>query len=149
MNRTNGNALRLKIQYYMHENLAQEKWIFRLSSAAIGIGFILIVAGIVLAFQSALTGGQFLPSVVATLSGVIVQFIGRSFLWVYKSTTEQAAHYVGILERIYAVHMSQLLIEPIFNDDIRNKAYAEAAREVLTVGGVKRDSKGEDGSANQ
>ena len=103
---------RLKIQYYMHENLAQEKWIFRLSSATIGIGFILIVAGIVLAFQSALTGGQFLPSVVATLSGVIVQFIGRSFLWVYKSTTEQAAHYVGILERIYAVHMSQLLIEP-------------------------------------
>lgn len=130
---------RLKIQYYMHENLKQVHSIYGLTAIAMILGFVIILAGVALAYVSPKDDAKLLASVVATLAGVVVQFIGRSFLSVYKSATAQATHYVSILERINAVGMSKLLVESI-QGDLKDQTLAEIATGLLSLPGSKPDA---------
>jgi hypothetical protein len=116
---------RQKIQYYMHENLMQVKNIYRLTVVTMFLGFSIIICGAIMAYIGDI--GKVMASIVVTLSGVLVQFIGATFLIVYKSINEQARRYVEILESIYAVGMSVDLIEKINPGDERNKAHAKIA----------------------
>jgi membrane protein implicated in regulation of membrane protease activity len=127
----NWERARKKIQYYMHENLNQVRWIFWLTLVAMFLGFLIIVIGAALAFYS--PPGQVAPSIVVTLSGVLVEFIGATFLFVYKSTMEQARGYVNILERINAVGMFIKEIDKITPSDERNKARAKIASDILSL----------------
>jgi hypothetical protein len=130
---------RRKIQYYMHENLTQVKNIYRLTVGAMLLGFVIIIYGATIAYTSEQEPAA---SIVVTLSGVLVQFIGATFLIVYRSTNEQAREYVEILERINTVGMSVALIEKITSDDELNKARANIASDILSLHGLeKREEK--------
>ena len=132
---------RLKIQYYMHENLRQVHSIYGLTTIAMIFGFVTILAGVGLAYLSAQQDdASVLPSVVATLSGVVVQFIGKSFLSVYRSTKEQAKEYVSILERINKVGMFKFLIRDI-PDNIKGQSFTEIARTLLLLYDSKPEAK--------
>ena len=125
----NWEAAREKIQSYMHENLRQVYWIFALTLIAMLLGFVIIICGAVLTYKNKGT-----PSIVVTLSGVLVEFIGATFLFIYKSTMEQARGYVNILERIYAVGMSDLLIDSITpSNELRDQTRAAIASQILSL----------------
>lgn len=133
--RENWEAAREKIQYYMHENLGQVRWIFRLTLLAMFLGFLIIICGAALAYSNK----QLAPTIVVTLSGVLVEFIGATFLFVYKSTMEQARGYVNILERIYTVGMSDLLIDSIeSSNELRDQTRAKVASEILSLHGLDK-----------
>lgn len=127
---------RRKIQYYMHENLMQVKHIYWLTVGAMLLGFVIIICGAAIAYKGEVDKKT--ASIVVTLSGVLVQFIGATFLIVYKSINEQARRYVEILERIYAVGMSVDLIKKITSNDERNKTRAKIASDILSLHGLEK-----------
>lgn len=45
--------------------------------------------------------------------GIITEFIGATFLFIYKSTVEQAIRYTSSLERINSVGMSMQILDTI------------------------------------
>ena len=44
-----------------------------------------------------------LPPIIAAFSGIITEFIGATFLFIYRSTMQQATNYSKTLERINSV----------------------------------------------
>jgi hypothetical protein len=137
-----GERARLKIQYYTHENLRQVHWIFWLSLVAMFLGFLIIIGGAVLALKLANENPNTtqVPSIVTSLSGVIVEFISATFLFVYRSTMKQASEYVDILRRLNAIGTSVVLVDemaatdgkPTFKDQTR----AKIASEILSQRGL-------------
>ncbi|MCI0488320.1 MAG: hypothetical protein L0229_17155 [Blastocatellia bacterium] len=128
---------RIKLESYLNRNLMQIRWIFFLTLLVITVGFVIIGYGTVQVYKSP---ENFQPSIVVTLSGVIVEFIAATFLLIYKSTMEQARDYVNILERINAVGMSVQILDSIESDDtgLRDKTRADIASGLLTLyGSVK------------
>jgi hypothetical protein len=119
---------RLKIEFYMHENLRQVRWIFVLTLVVMLFGFGIILSGAALAFYR----GQQTASIVVTLSGLLVEFIGATFLIVYKNTMEQAMRYVSILQKIITIGTSVNLINGITYESERQKAQAKIASEILS-----------------
>ncbi len=136
--RDNWEAAREKIQYYMHENLKQVRWIFRLTLIAMFLGFVIIICGAVLVYLNK----DVTPAIVVTLSGVLVEFIAATFLFVYRSTMEQARGYVNILERIYAVGMADMLVDSIeTSNKLRDQTRATIASEILSAKGLDQKDK--------
>ena len=120
-------AARTKIEYYMHENLRELRYIYRLTVGVMILGFVIIVIG---AFPAHTASAA---SIVVTISGVLVQFIGATFLLIYKSTMAQAGGYVSILERINTVGMSLDLIKDISDIQLRDKTYAQIPTQILSL----------------
>lgn len=133
-------AARRKIQYYMHENLNQVRWIFWLTLVAMFLGFLIILSGAGLAI---IIQDQLAPSIVVTLSGVLVEFLGATFLVIYKSTMEQAKGYVNILDRINAVGQSVKLVGEI-DPSKRSENLAKIATEILSLHSVEKLGEGEE-----
>jgi hypothetical protein len=120
----------VKLENYLNRNLQQVWSIYWLTIIVMTIGFGLIGYGVFMVYQ----GPQNLtPSILAAVSGVLVNFIGASFLIVYRSTMEQAKEYVVILERINAVGMAVQILESIEDVDLRKKVMAEVAKELLSM----------------
>jgi len=132
---------RVKLESYLNRNLAQVAWIFFLTLFVMLTGFVIIGYGAVRAYQSP---EHFKPSIIVTLAGLIVEFLGATFLFVYKSTMEQARDYVNILERINAVGMSVQILDSIKSDDtgLSDKTRAEMALALLSL--HRSAKKGED-----
>lgn len=131
---------RIKLESYLNRNLAQVKLIFYLTLFVMLAGFIIIGYGVVRVYQSP---ENFKPSIVVTISGVIVEFIAATFLYIYRSTIEQAKEYVNILERINAVGMSVQILESIEASDtgLRDKTRADIAKGLLSLyGSIKQES---------
>jgi putative ubiquitin-RnfH superfamily antitoxin RatB of RatAB toxin-antitoxin module len=95
-------------------------------------GFSIIGVGVWKIFENPQNLG---PSIVAAASGILVQFIGATFLIVYKSTVSQARDYVTILERINAVGMSVQILENIDSaqKELRDGARVEIAKSLLLI----------------
>ena len=128
---------RIKLESYLNRNLLQIHLIFFLTLLVMLAGFIIIGYGVSRVYQSP---DNFKPSIVVTMSGVIVEFIAATFLLIYRSTMEQAKDYVNILERINAVGMSVQILDSVEANDagLRDKTRAEIAMGLLTLyGSVK------------
>ena len=111
-----------KLESYVDRNLSQVAWIFVLVLIVMTAGFVVIGLGIYKVF----TEDALKPSIVATTSGIVIEFIAATFLLIYRSTMEQAKDYVGMLERINAVGMSAQLLEAIEDTDPKIKDAARA-----------------------
>ena len=139
--RENWEAARRKIQYYMHENLRQVRWIFWLTLIAMFLGFVIIIYGARLQVAPPSQGApptQLATQIIVTLSGVIVEFIGATFLFIYKSTMAQANHYVSILERINNVWMAKLLLTQMKPaGGFSEETVARMASQILTLRGLE------------
>lgn len=128
---------RIKLESYLNRNLMQIYWIFFLTLVVMVAGFVIIGYGVIRVYQSP---DNFRPSIVVTLSGVIVEFIAATFLFIYRSTMEQAKDYVNILERINAVGMSVQILDSVEANEtgLRDKTRAEIAMGILSLyGSVK------------
>ncbi|HEX8277033.1 MAG TPA: hypothetical protein VF615_30605 [Longimicrobiaceae bacterium] len=126
---------RIKLESYLQRNLSQIRWIFGITLVVMLAGFGIIGYGIVRIYDAPT---NFLPSIVVTTSGIIVELIAATFLVIYRSTMEQARDYVNILERINAVGMSVQIIENIDDSqvDLRDKTRADVALSLLSLYGM-------------
>ena len=127
---------RIKLESYLNRNLRQVRSIFLLPVTIIMVGFIIISYGIFKVYESP---ENLEASILVTCSGVLVNFIGATFLFIYKSTMSQAKEYVSVLERINAVGMSIQILENIENKDskLKDETSAEVAKELLKLYGSK------------
>ena len=123
---------RVKLESYLNRNLSQVRSIFWLTVFVMMIGFSLIGCGAYEAFKDV---SKFEASILTTASGVIVSFIGGTFLVLYKATMAQAKDYVTILERINAVGMSVQILETIDSNDsaLKHRTTADVARQLLAM----------------
>jgi len=129
---------RVKLESYLNRNLRQVHWIFILTLLVMIAGFIIIGYGVIHVYQ---VPENFKPSIVVTVSGVIVEFIAATFLLIYRSTMEQAGSYVTMLEKINAVGMSIQILDTMKTGDT-DKFRAQLAMELLSLYGMKKTSKG-------
>lgn len=116
---------RITLEAYFNRNLSQVSSIFWLSVAVMGGGFIIIFFGI---NQAIKTPDAVAPAVIATLSGVVTEFIGATFLFVYRSTVQQAINYSKTLERINSVGMAMQILDTMPDEvkaeDLKSKTKA-------------------------
>ncbi len=123
---------RVKLEAYLERNLMQVKSIFWLTVFIMLVGFGLVGFGIYKVFQSPET---FNASLVSAIAGIIINFIGATFLIMYRSTMNQAKDYVTILERINAVGMSVQILEKIEDKgtNLKQETTAEIAKQLLLI----------------
>ena len=123
---------RVKLESYLNRNLSQVRSIFWLTLLVMVAGFLLIGFGVFKAYQDPT---NFNASLLTTGSGVIVSFIGGTFLVLYKATMVQAKDYVNILERINAVGMSVQILENIDENEnrLKDETTAEVAKQLLLM----------------
>ena len=114
---------RVKLESYVNRNLAQVMHIFWLTAFVMLCGFGLIGVGTYKAFADP---DHFKSSVLSASSGVIVSFLGGTFLVLYRSTMAQAKEYVTMLERINAVGMSVQILDTLDdgNKELKHKIRA-------------------------
>jgi hypothetical protein len=125
----------VKLETYLDRNLSQVRSIDWLTVVVMTLGFLLIGYGVLKVFAN--PSQNFNASIVATASGILVNFIGASFLVVHRSTMSQAKDYVTILERINAVGMAVQILETIPDDEknLRQQTTAALATEMLRMYG--------------
>jgi len=123
---------RIKLESYLDRNESQVASIFWLTIIVMFAGCIIICWGIHQSFQYPDKLGI---SIVAAASGIIISFLGGSFLIIYKAIFSQSKEYVMVLERINAVGMAVQVISsiPDENRDMKDAAMAELARQLLTL----------------
>jgi hypothetical protein len=125
---------RVSLEGYIDQNRSQVRWIFWIVLFIMGVGFAFVGLGVWLVYQSA---GSLAPAIVAASSGVISQFIGATFLLIFRSTIAQAREYVLILERINAVGMSINILESMAEPK-RDNARSELIHGLLSMYGTSR-----------
>jgi hypothetical protein len=122
---------RVTLEAYFNRNLSQIVAIFWLSVIVMVLGFAIIGWGISRATQSP---NALAPAAMATLAGIISQFIGATFLFVYRSTVQQASNYARTLERINSIGMAMQIMDTMPDNaspfDLKTKTKA-ALVEVL------------------
>jgi hypothetical protein len=116
---------RATLEAYFNRNLFQIASIFWLSVFVMIVGFGIIVWGISYAVRLPTTLG---PAAIASLSGLITEFIGATFLFIYRSTIQQAINYSRTLERINSVGMAMQILDTMPDntqpDDLKSKTKA-------------------------
>jgi uncharacterized membrane protein YedE/YeeE len=123
---------RAKLEAYFNRNLTEISSIFWLSVAVMLVGFAIVGFGIYLATiqqtKTAITQASISPASIATISGIITQFIGATFLFMYRSTIQQAINYSRTLERINSVGMAMQILDTMPDatrpEDLKSKTKA-------------------------
>lgn len=101
---------RAKLEAYFDRNLSQVKAIFWMAVVVMVAGFGFIVWGL----QKAIATPEHVTiAIIGAASGIITQFIGLTFMAIYKNTMEQATRYVSVLERINTVGMAVQILDAI------------------------------------
>ncbi|MEM7346302.1 MAG: hypothetical protein AAF485_18840 [Chloroflexota bacterium] len=125
---------RVTLEAYFNRNLSQINYIFWLSVFVMLVGFGIIVWGISQAIQNPDT---LLVAAITGIAGIVTEFIGATFLFVYRSTMKQASSYSATLERMNSVGMAMQILDTIPNDakpdDLKNQTKA-ALVEMLILG---------------
>jgi hypothetical protein len=125
---------RIKLESYLNRNLSQIQWIFIWTVIVMIAGFVIISYGILKVYQG---DGNLNAAILTTISGLVIEFIGASFLVIYKSTMQQAKDYVTVLERINAVGMSVQILDSISDEEnkLKDQTKADLAKKLLDIYG--------------
>lgn len=123
---------RIKLESYLDRNLKQVRAIFWLTIFVMIAGFTLVAFGVYTVIDSP---DKVVAAVIASVSGILINFIGATFLVLYKSTMAQAKDYVSVLERINAVGMSVQILDTLESDDenVKQKATADLSKQLLSL----------------
>jgi hypothetical protein len=101
---------RVKLEAYFDRNLIQVNLVFWVAVVVMAVGFGFVLGGVVLSFnQPRVTP----TSMVAAVSGIITQFIGVTFMVIYRSTMAQANEFMVVLDRINSVGMAIQVLDSI------------------------------------
>nr|MDZ8063814.1 element excision factor XisI family protein [Nostoc sp. EkiNYC01] len=103
-----------KLEVYFNRNLQQIGWIFRLSVVVMLLGFGLVGFGITLAYQKP---ESITVAIIGGIAGIITQFIGATFLFIYKLTLAQASNYTKSLVKMNSVGMALQVLDGISEED--------------------------------
>ncbi|HEY0892722.1 MAG TPA: hypothetical protein VGE32_06650 [Cellvibrio sp.] len=124
------DVARTKLESYLDRNLSQVRSIYWLTLLVMVCGFGLVMYGL---YQVSKNPAQLPVSIVASASGILISFIGGSFLIIYRSILSQSKEYVTVLERINAVGMAVQVIAsiPDTGADLKNKTTADLAKQLL------------------
>lgn len=99
---------RVKLETYFDRNLAQVRTIFYVGVVVMIAGFAFVLWGL----RIAVTNPDHVQvALIASASGVITQFIGLTFMLIYRSTMLQAAQFMSVLERINTVGMAVQILD--------------------------------------
>lgn len=123
---------RVKLENYLDRNLSQVRSIYWLTLIVMLCGFGFVSYGL---FQASQNPDKLPVSIVAAASGVLISFIGGSFLLIYRSILAQSKEYVTVLERINAVGMAVQVIAtiPEASSELKSQTKAELAKQLLSL----------------
>lgn len=135
---------RVKLESYLDRNLSQVRSIYWLTLIVMFCGFGFVMYGL---FQVAQNTEKLPVSIVASASGVLISFIGGSFLLVYRSILAQSKEYVTVLERINAVGMAVQVIAsiPDANTELKSQTKSELAKQLLSLYAASSNHDGQTG----
>jgi uncharacterized membrane protein len=120
---------RLKLEAYFDRNLLQVRQVFWVACIVMIVGFIFVLIGIGLAIAHP---ESLRPSAVAACSGIITQFIGATFMVIYRSTMAQANEFMTVLERINRVGMAVQIVDVLPDStELKNDTRAQIATLLL------------------
>lgn len=130
-------AGRAMLTKYVERNLAQVRTIATLTYFVLLAGFGFIGYGL---FQAFADPTKLPVSVVSAASGVIVSFVGGSFMLIYRSLLGQSKEYLFVVERLNGVGMAVSILEGLPDDQgaLRSTATADLAKTLLTLYGAQR-----------
>jgi hypothetical protein len=130
------DVARTRLERYFDRNLDQVKAIFWVSIFVMIVGFAFVLYGIL---RSINDPAGLKASYVAAISGVVTEFIGMTFMLVFRSTLQQASSYMSVLERINSVGMAVQILDSIGegHDDLKNSTRAEIVK-ILLAGEERR-----------
>jgi hypothetical protein len=138
------DVARITLDAYFSRNLGQISMIFALSVVVMLVGFSVMIWGVAKAFSDS---KAFPAATVATSAGVLTQFIGGSFLLVYRSAIRQAMMYSATLERMNSVGMAMQILDTMTDPSEKDLASATKAELVKLlikqVANAKGDSQAE------
>lgn len=123
---------RVKLEAYFNRNLSQVNQVFLLAASVMVVGFGFVVFGVVVSLlQPKLTP----PALIAGISGIITQFIGATFLVIYRSTMAQANEFMAVLERINTVGMAIQVLDSIPESqlELKNSTRTEIVKLLLSA----------------
>ena len=122
---------RKSLEVYINDNQKRLKKINFIIWFVMFVGFGFICTGIAIVYNDP---EHLSPALIASISGVVVNFIGATFLVVYKSIMKQAAEYVSMLERINAVGMSIHITQELKGgSELRETSTADIAKQLLEL----------------
>jgi len=112
-----------KLEAYFDRNLSQVFAIFMVAIFVMLVGFGFVLWGVWLAIK---TPGQN-TAWIAAISGIITEFIGVTFMVIYRSTMAQANSFMQVLERINTVGMAVQILDsiPEAEGQLKNTTRAE------------------------
>lgn len=116
------------MEHYWQTNLSQVSSIYNISLGVMILGFVTIATGIVIGFVDS---DRVQISYVAGAAGVITEFIGATFLFIYRSTMNQANTNVTTLARIHAIGLSLRVTSDITDEDKKNEVRAAVASRIV------------------
>lgn len=102
-----------KLEAYLSTNLKQINWIFNLSVIVMIIGFIFLSAAIFLALQNPTS---ITPAIVAGAGGALTEFIGATFLVLYRSALEHSTNFIKSLDKTSSVGVAMQILDNISSD---------------------------------
>lgn len=120
---------RVKLEAYFDRNLSQVNMIFWISVAVMLVGFGFIIVSLSLAQP----GNSQRTNVVGVVAGIITEFIGATFMFIYRSTMEQARSFMVTLDRINSVGMAVQILDtiPEQSSELKSKTKAEIVKVLL------------------
>jgi len=123
---------RIKLEAYLDRNLIQVNLVFWMSVLVMFAGFSFVLAGIYILFKNPANFSwvKALPAI----SGLITQFIGATFMVIYRSTMGQANDFMSVLERINTVGMAVHELDRIPEEEKKLKYEVRARLVELLVG---------------
>ena len=131
---------RITLEAYFNRNLTQITSIYWLSVIVLTIGFGIIVWGVSVAVQSP---NAVVPATIAAAAGIITEFIGATFLFIYRSTIQQAINYSKTLERINSVGMAMQILDTMPDDatpdDLKSKTKASLVELLIQQANHEQD----------
>lgn len=99
------------LELYYKRNLAQVNLIFNLSVIVMVMGFLLITFGVGMTFFS--SENKETLGIITCASGVITEFIGATFIFLYKSTISQSLEYTKKLDKLTSVGVAIKILDTI------------------------------------
>jgi hypothetical protein len=123
---------RAKLEAYFDRNLSQVRMIFLVAVAVMAVGFGFVLWGVLLAISKP---ESIRTSYIAAISGIISQFIGVTFMVIYRSTMTQANQFMEVLERINTVGMAVQILDaiPEGEAELKNSTRAEIVALLLSA----------------
>lgn len=119
----------ITLESYFSRNLSQIRWIFWLSVIVMSLGFLLILYGVALGYQN--PNENWIVAAIGGIAGIITEFIGATFLFVYKSSIAQADKYAEILERMNFVGMAMQMLDSSTAEHQSNSSSTDNSAESL------------------